>query len=92
MHHIHLCEGKSNLDDDDTVVSSANDFKAFCCFHSTGRGWVGWKNDTSKNGTNPVQIIFKFQSPREFSAVHIHTSNQFTKDIQVSLTKKTFNA
>ncbi|CAG7819663.1 unnamed protein product [Allacma fusca] len=50
--------------------------------HERGKGWVGWKNDT-KNGTSPVEIVFKFDSVREFNAVHIHASNQFVKDVQV---------
>lgn len=50
-----------------------------------GRGWIGWKNDTSKNGTSPVQIVFKFDAPQQFSYMHIHSSNQFTKDIQASV-------
>ena len=47
-----------------------------------GKGWVGWKNDT-RNSSSPVEIIFKFDSVREFNAVHIHASNQFLKDVQV---------
>jgi hypothetical protein len=47
-----------------------------------GKGWVGWKSET-KNASDPVEIIFKFDSVREFSSLHIHSSNQFTKEVQV---------
>ncbi|OXA58610.1 Discoidin domain-containing receptor 2 [Folsomia candida] len=57
----------------------------FYANNERGRGWIGWKNDTSKNGTSPVQIVFKFDAPQQFSYMHIHSSNQFTKDIQASV-------
>uniref|UniRef100_A0ABD2WI91 Protein kinase domain-containing protein n=1 Tax=Trichogramma kaykai TaxID=54128 RepID=A0ABD2WI91_9HYME len=49
--------------------------------HERGKGWVGWRNDT-RNG-QPVEIKFEFDRVREFSALHIVCSNQFSKDIKV---------
>jgi discoidin domain receptor family protein 2 len=47
-----------------------------------GKGWVGWRNDT-RNG-QPIEIKFEFDRIREFSAVHIFSNNQFSKDVKVS--------
>ncbi|XP_014485653.1 PREDICTED: discoidin domain-containing receptor 2-like [Dinoponera quadriceps] len=44
------------------------------------QGWIGWRNDTRNQ---PVEIKFEFDKVREFSAVHIYSNNQFTKDVQV---------
>ncbi|XP_060535440.1 discoidin domain-containing receptor tyrosine kinase B-like [Cylas formicarius] len=56
------------------------DFKL--AFHQeNSQGWVGWKND-SREG-KPIEIIFEFDKIREFSAVHIYTNNQFTREVQV---------
>lgn len=49
--------------------------------HNENLAWVGWKNDTRNN--KPIEIKFEFDKVREFSAVHIHCSNQFVKDVQV---------
>lgn len=49
--------------------------------HNENLAWVGWKNDTRNN--KPIEIKFEFDKVREFSAVHIHCSNQFMKDVQV---------
>lgn len=47
----------------------------------SAQGWIGWRNDTR---TQPVEIKFEFDKVREFSAVHIFSNNQFSKDVQVS--------
>ncbi|XP_066987303.1 discoidin domain-containing receptor 2-like [Macrobrachium rosenbergii] len=48
-----------------------------------GRGyeWVGWKNDT--RGKKPIEIVFEFDTFRNFSTLHIYANNFFTKDTQV---------
>ncbi|ODM98888.1 Discoidin domain-containing receptor 2 [Orchesella cincta] len=76
----HLQNGLGSLADGRV---GPNNFKDDFYTHERGKGWVGWKNDTSKNGSESVEIIFKFTSPQEFFAMHIHTSNQFTKEVQV---------
>ena len=51
---------------------------------STGRKgfeWVGWKNETAD--TPPVDLLFEFNSVRNFSSVRFHTNNMFTKDVRV---------
>ncbi|XP_044269322.1 discoidin domain-containing receptor 2-like [Tribolium madens] len=58
-----------------------DDFKASFYQTNSQQGWVGWKNDTRKN--KPIEIVFEFDKVREFTAVHIYTNNQFTKDVQV---------
>lgn len=49
--------------------------------YDRSQGWVGWKNDTRSG--NPLEIKFEFDNVREFSAIHIYCSNQFTKEIQI---------
>ena len=44
-------------------------------------GWVGWRND-SHNG-QPIEIVFEFDSVRDFTSLSIFANNQFTRDIQV---------
>jgi len=46
-----------------------------------GYEWVGWKNES---GARPVEIVFEFDRVRNFSAIHLHANNLFTKDVQVS--------
>lgn len=53
--------------------------------HERGKGWVGWRNDSNSRNGQPIEIKFEFDKVREFSAVHIICSNQFTKDIKVSI-------
>lgn len=48
---------------------------------STVEGWVGWRND-SRNG-QPVEIVFEFDTVRDFTSLSIFANNQFTKDVQV---------
>lgn len=45
---------------------------------------MGWRNDTPGWSGEPLEMLFEFDRVRNFSAVHIHINNMFTKDIQVS--------
>lgn len=69
------------------VVSLFNDDDFF--FHSfflsvSGYEWVGWRNDTPSMLGRPVEITFEFDYSRNFTAIHLHMNNYFTKDVQVS--------
>lgn len=55
-------------------------YKMFFCV--SGSRWVGWSNDTREG--EPVDITFEFNGVREFSSVHLHTNNMFTRGVQVS--------
>ncbi|CAG5136400.1 unnamed protein product, partial [Candidula unifasciata] len=46
-----------------------------------GYEWVGWKNDSLTN--DPISILFKFDSVRNFSQVVIHSNNHYTKDVRI---------
>ncbi|XP_011501342.1 PREDICTED: discoidin domain-containing receptor 2 [Ceratosolen solmsi marchali] len=48
-----------------------------------GYEWVGWRNDTPNMLGRPVEITFEFDYARNFTAMHLHTNNFFTKDVQV---------
>ncbi|XP_037031217.1 discoidin domain-containing receptor 2 isoform X2 [Bradysia coprophila] len=53
--------------------------------HGFGKGyeWVGWRNDTMGMAGKPVEMVFEFDSVRNFSAMILHTNNMFSKDVQV---------
>lgn len=53
-------------------------------FSFQGYEWVGWRNDTPNMLGRPVEITFEFDYLRNFTAIHLHMSNYFTKDVQVS--------
>lgn len=57
------------------------DFKFQFYDKDNSQGWVGWKNDTRES--NIIEIVFEFDTVREFTALHIYCNNQFTKDVQV---------
>ncbi|XP_029040646.1 discoidin domain-containing receptor 2-like [Osmia bicornis bicornis] len=48
-----------------------------------GYEWVGWRNDTPSMLGRPVEITFEFDYSRNFTAIHLHMNNFFTKDVQV---------
>lgn len=39
----------------------------------------------------PVEIVFEFDTVRNFSAIILHTNNMYTKDVQVSLKTALFH-
>ncbi|KAG8230045.1 hypothetical protein J437_LFUL000881 [Ladona fulva] len=47
-----------------------------------GNRWVGWLNE-SRPG-QPLEITFEFDVTREFSALHLHANNMFTRGVQIS--------
>ncbi|XP_055955868.1 discoidin domain-containing receptor 2 isoform X2 [Patella vulgata] len=46
-----------------------------------GYEWVGWKNESGK--TKPIEIIFKFDTVRNFSGLSLHCNNHYSKDVWV---------
>lgn len=46
-----------------------------------GYEWIGWRNESV--GTMPVEITFKFDAVRNFTALRMHCNNMFTKDVRV---------
>ncbi|XP_055850149.1 discoidin domain-containing receptor 2-like isoform X2 [Episyrphus balteatus] len=60
--------------------------------HGFGKGyeWVGWRNDTPGLLDKHVEIVFEFDSVRNFSAIVLHTNNMFSKDVQVFVHAKVF--
>ena len=49
----------------------------------SGYEWVGWRNDMGRGSGQPVELIFEFDSVRNFSALHIYANNLFTLDTSV---------
>ncbi|XP_055636349.1 discoidin domain-containing receptor 2 isoform X1 [Toxorhynchites rutilus septentrionalis] len=60
--------------------------------HGFGKGydWVGWRNDSLGFAGKPVEMVFEFDTVRNFSAMVLHTNNMFSKDVQVFLHAKVF--
>lgn len=50
----------------------------------SGYEWVGWRNDTFGMAGKPVEMIFEFDTVRNFTSIVLHTNNMFTKDVAVS--------
>uniref|UniRef100_A0A182NBA2 Discoidin domain-containing protein n=1 Tax=Anopheles dirus TaxID=7168 RepID=A0A182NBA2_9DIPT len=48
-----------------------------CCYD-----WVGWRNDSLGWAGKPVEMVFEFDSVRNFSSMVLHTNNMFSKDVQ----------
>ncbi|OQV17830.1 Discoidin domain-containing receptor 2 [Hypsibius exemplaris] len=48
-----------------------------------GYDWVGWKNESQQG---QIDLTFKFDKVRKFSALHIYCNNLFTKEVQVFAT------
>ncbi|EAA10125.4 AGAP008742-PA, partial [Anopheles gambiae str. PEST] len=52
--------------------------------------WVGWRNDSLGWAGKPVEMVFEFDSVRNFSSMVLHTNNMFSKDVQVFVHAKVF--
>ncbi|XP_065161384.1 discoidin domain-containing receptor 2-like isoform X2 [Atheta coriaria] len=48
---------------------------------NSGSRWVGWRNTTLAGA--PLEIVFEFDNVRDFSAIHLHANNMFTRNVQV---------
>lgn len=59
-------------------------FNKILHYFVAGYEWVGWRNDTI-GVTGHVEILFQFSEVRNFTSMHIHTNNLFSKDVQVRL-------
>ena len=46
-----------------------------------GYQWVGWRDDTGIRA--PVEILFRFETERNFSAVAFHCNNLYSREVQV---------
>ena len=55
--------------------------------HATGKKgfeWVGWKNETTPPHEGaPVELVFSFDTVRNFTQVTLHAHNYYSKDIRV---------
>ncbi|XP_034232582.1 discoidin domain-containing receptor 2-like [Thrips palmi] len=65
----------------DTIYGDDNFKMSYYESDKGGQGWVGWRND-SRAG-QPVEIVFEFDTVREFRSMDIFCNNQFTKEVQV---------
>ncbi|KAH1002204.1 hypothetical protein HUJ04_008315 [Dendroctonus ponderosae] len=51
-----------------------------------GNAWVGWRNDSFEAGF--LELVFEFDQLRNFSSLHLFTSNYFSKNVQVFVKAK----
>ena len=79
-HQNHLSAGLGQLIDGET--GDANFRLTSEDTPTKGFEWVGWRNDTSY-GEGPIEIIFKFDTVRNFSSVLINCNNYFSKNVRV---------
>uniref|UniRef100_A0A182VTI9 Discoidin domain-containing protein n=1 Tax=Anopheles minimus TaxID=112268 RepID=A0A182VTI9_9DIPT len=63
---------------------------AFRAVKTGGYDWVGWRNDSLGWAGKPVEMVFEFDSVRNFSSMVLHTNNMFSKDVQVFVHAKVF--
>ena len=50
-------------------------------FGIKGYEWVGWRNESHTG--KPIQLVFKFDNVRNFTALRLHCNNMFSKDVRV---------
>ena len=48
----------------------------------SGYDWIGWRN-TSAFDARPLQIVFKFDDVRNFTAMRVFMNNDFTRQVRV---------
>ncbi|KAI5701691.1 hypothetical protein M8J75_012268 [Diaphorina citri] len=60
----------------------ADNFKMDAKSRNKGYEWIGWRNESFPYG-KPVEMIFEFDRVRNFTAMHLHINNYYSKDIQV---------
>ncbi|KAG7191216.1 hypothetical protein KM043_013191 [Ampulex compressa] len=60
-----------------------DNFRLDATGYGKGYEWIGWRNDTATVLGRPVEITFEFDCLRNFTAIHLHMNNYFTKDVQV---------
>lgn len=48
----------------------------------SGYEWIGWRNESFPFG-KPVEMVFEFDHVRNFTAMHLHINNFYSRGIQV---------
>lgn len=48
---------------------------------------MAWRNDSVPNGS--VELVFEFDQIRNFSTIHLHTNNFFSRNVQVKAISST---
>lgn len=62
-------------------VEGGDNFKAEYSKYGKGYEWVGWRNDSAHS--NPLEMVFEFDTVRNFSAAYFYCNNQHTKDVSL---------
>ncbi|XP_055335639.1 discoidin domain-containing receptor 2-like [Paramacrobiotus metropolitanus] len=62
----------------------ADNFRGTTVAGQKASDWVGWKNDSHRG--SKIDLTFKFDVPRKFSAMYLYCNNLFSKDVQVFAT------
>ncbi|XP_065290553.1 discoidin domain-containing receptor 2 isoform X1 [Dermacentor albipictus] len=61
-------------------VAGSENFKLDVSGYGKGYEWVGWRNDSLHS--QPLELVFEFDTVRNFSAVFLHCNNMHTRDVQ----------
>ncbi|XP_022711701.1 discoidin domain-containing receptor 2-like isoform X2 [Varroa jacobsoni] len=63
-------------------IEGGDNFKAeYSSSLGQGYEWVGWRNDSPHS--NPLEMVFEFDSIRNFSEAYFYCNNQHTKDVSL---------
>ncbi|CAF5132881.1 unnamed protein product, partial [Rotaria sp. Silwood1] len=73
--HRYLYDGLGQLSDGQTGPDDHEDLHGF--------QWVGWRKSRSANHNHSIEILFKFDTLRNFSRITIHANNYYPKKIYV---------
>lgn len=65
-----------------TDGTAGNDnFKLDVSGYGRGYEWVGWRNDSLHS--QPLELVFEFDTVRNFSAAFLHCNNMHSRDVQL---------
>ncbi|CAF2956266.1 unnamed protein product, partial [Rotaria sp. Silwood2] len=73
--HRYLYDGLGQLSDGQTGPDDHEDLHSF--------QWVGWRKPRSTKHNHSIEILFKFDTLRNFSRITIHANNYYLKKIYV---------
>jgi len=79
-----LVGGLGQLTDGDHGPTNIRQHDAAAGAGRRGYEWVGWKRpDDDDHTVDHVEIVFRFDAERNFTAATFHASNAFSRDVRV---------
>ncbi|KAG0417059.1 hypothetical protein HPB47_005921 [Ixodes persulcatus] len=62
-------------------TAGSDNFKLDVSGYGKGYEWVGWRNDSLHS--QPLELVFEFDTVRNFSAAFLHCNNMHSRDVQL---------